>query len=250
MKRNIILYIIGFLIISSSLTAQKSTITFQSEDGVLITADLYLAHEDSAPFILLCHQAGWSRGEYLEIAPKLNALGFNCMAIDQRSGHEVNNIINQTKLAAEEAKKETLYHQAIPDMMAAINFVKKNYSTNNFILWGSSYSSALSLKLGGEHLDLIDGILAFSPGEYFGRYGLGTDYITKSAKNISQPVFITSAKREYSNWKEIYAAIPSVNKVMFLPETEGNHGSRALWEKFEDHKAYWGAVESFLTQFK
>ena len=34
-------------------------------------ADLYIAHDASAPFILLFHQAGWSRGEYLEIAPKL-----------------------------------------------------------------------------------------------------------------------------------------------------------------------------------
>ena len=248
--RKHIYIIIGFLFISTLTFAQKSTITFQSEDGILITADLYLAHEESAPFILLCHQAGWSRGEYLEIAPKLNTLGFNCMAIDQRSGGEVNGIINQTKLEAEKAQKETLYHHAIPDIMAALKYVNKNYPQSSALIqWGSSYSSALSLKLGGDHPDLIDGILAFAPGEYYERYGLGADYITKSAKNITQAVFITSAKIEYSKWKDIYASIPSSKKAYFLPDTKGKHGSSALWEKCEDSPAYWEAVEKFLEQF-
>jgi len=249
MKR-IILTFLFIITASVILHAQKKTITFESKDGIPITADLYISYDKSAPFILLCHQAGWSRGEYLEIAPKLNKMGFNCMAIDQRSGGEVNEVINQTKIAAEKAGKELLYHHAIPDMKAAIQYVKKNYTDATFILWGSSYSSALSLKLGGDYNDVIDGVLAFAPGEYFERAGLGGDFITKSAKNITQPVFITSAKNEHKYWKDIYAAIPSSKKASFLPETEGNHGSRALWEKFDDHQAYWKAVTAFLEQFK
>jgi hypothetical protein len=37
--------------------------------------------------------------------------------------------------------------------------------------------------------------------------------------------------------------------VKFLPNSTGNHGSRALWEKFDDHDAYWKSVKEFLTQF-
>ena len=72
------------------------TVHFDSADGLKITADLYLSHDKSKPFVVLCHQASWSRGEYREIAPKLIALGFNCMAIDQRSGNEVNDVKNET----------------------------------------------------------------------------------------------------------------------------------------------------------
>jgi len=69
------------------ISSDFKTITFPSSDGVKITADLYILHTDkNTPFIVLFHQAGFSRGEYREITPKLNRLGFNCMAIDQRSG--------------------------------------------------------------------------------------------------------------------------------------------------------------------
>jgi hypothetical protein len=70
-------------------------ITFTSSDNVIITADLYIIYEKSAPFIILFHQARSSRGEYIEIAPRLNELGFNCMAVDQRSGGSMNKIENQ-----------------------------------------------------------------------------------------------------------------------------------------------------------
>ena len=39
------------------------TVTFKASDGIRVTADLYMAHESSAPFIILYHQAGYSRGE-------------------------------------------------------------------------------------------------------------------------------------------------------------------------------------------
>ena len=75
----------------STYAALKDTIRFPSEDGLMVTADLYIEkNEKDAPFIILYHQAGWSRGEYAQIAPRLNALGFNCLAVDLRSGGKVN----------------------------------------------------------------------------------------------------------------------------------------------------------------
>jgi len=60
---------------------------------------------------------------------------------------------------------------------------------------------------------------------------------------------VTSAKSEYDNWKSIYAQIDS-KKSYFLPETEGKHGSKALWDNNPNHAAYWTAVKTFLTQFQ
>ena len=239
--------IIAFFLLLTSSFAQ--TITFPSEDSLTITADLYVKHE-KAPFIVLFHQAGWSRGEYKEIAPKLNDLGFNCMAVDQRSGGSINDVVNETAKLAAKKKLSDTYVDALPDMLAVIKYVKKNYSPQTLIGWGSSYSSALILKLAGDYPDLVDAVLSFSPGEYFEKSGKTSDWITGSAKNIECPVFITSAKGEKQRWTSIYNAIKSGKKEMFVPETEGNHGSRALWKKFEDSKEYWKAVEKFLEKLK
>lgn len=123
---------------------ETETLTFPSKDGITITADLYSPNPDISPFIILFHQAGWSRGEYLEIAPKLNAMGFNCMAIDQRSGNEVNGIKNQTKIEADKLNKPTEYMDAMPDLEAAIEYVSNKYSESKLIIWGSSYSSSFA----------------------------------------------------------------------------------------------------------
>ena len=143
------------------------TINFKADDGITVTADLYMEHESDAPFIILYHQAGYSRGEYREIAPKLNALGFNCMAVDQRSGDQVNGIINQTHKDALAANKPTKYLDALPDIEAAYLYAKFSVKPKKIILWGSSYSAALMFYMGSEHHNNVSGILSFAPGEYF-----------------------------------------------------------------------------------
>ncbi|WP_083414297.1 alpha/beta hydrolase [Maribacter sp. 1_2014MBL_MicDiv] len=236
--------IFSFVLSLSSICmfAQK-TIDFPSKDGLLITADYY-KDKGSETFILLFHQAGWSRGEYKEIAPKLNTLGYNCLAIDQRSGGAVNSVTNQTNQRAVAAGKETTYLDAYQDIEATVAYVKKAYSPKKIIIWGSSYSSSLVLKYAGDHPDQIDAAMAFSPGEYFGK----DDFIKNSAAHIKVPTFITSAQNEQDNWAAINQAIPTTTKVTYVPATAGNHGSRALWEKFEDNNGYWNAVKNFLKQ--
>lgn len=223
------------------------TIQFPAEDGLLVTADLYQWHDEDAPFIVLFHQAGWSRGEYKEIAPKLGKMGFNCMAVDQRSGKAVNKVINETAKMASNKKLKTSYVDALPDMRAALRLVKTRYPDAQRIAWGSSYSSALVLVLAGTEPELMDVVLSFSPGEYFSKLGKGKDYVTKAASAIKKPVFITSAKNEHKSWKAIFAAIPSTKKQSYLPDTKGNHGSRALWAVQKDSDDYWMAVNTFLT---
>ncbi len=225
---------------------EPEVITFPSSDGVTITADLYAPHGKEAPMILLFHQANWSRGEYKEIAPKLNAMGYNCLAVDLRSGGKINNITNETRNDALAKYKSTQYVDALPDIIASVKYAKKNLANGKLILWGSSYSSSLVLKVGSEMPEAVDAILAFSPGEYFTAQGKPRDYITSSMYSLSQPVFFTSAHNEKSNWWGMYVAVSGSQKQFFWPSSTGNHGSRALWSKFPDSKEYWEAVKSFL----
>jgi len=236
------------LIISSltSFSQEKEHITFPSGDGIILSADLYLTHEKSAPFIILFHQARWSRGEYLEIAPRLNQLGYNCLAVDLRSGGEVNGIKNLSFVAAEKAMKPTQYIDAYQDIEAAVKYAKQYFAEGKLIGWGSSYSSALVLRYAGDNPEKLDGVLSFSPGEYFKSQGKSATYITEGAAKINKPVFITSARGEKNSWWKIYENIPEGQKQFYLPETPGNHGSKALWSKFGDSLRYWDAVEKFL----
>lgn len=226
------------------------TVRFPSEDGLLIEADLYMAHPKTAPFIVLFHQASWSRGEYREIAPRLVAMGFNAMAIDQRSGNAVNGVDNQTYRRARAARKKVGYVDALPDLRAALRHARSHYARGKLIAWGSSYSSALVLRLAGTEPTLADATLAFAPGEYFRKYGKSGTWIREAAARIKKPVFITSAREEHKNWAAIFAAIPAKAKTSFVPRSAGNHGSRALYKKFADSDDYWKAVRAFLDRVK
>lgn len=218
------------------------TITFKANDGTSVTADLYMAHKADAPFIILYHQAGYSRGEYRSIAPQLNAMGFNCLAVDQRSGDKVNGVINETHKGAVASKLPTEYLDAIPDMEAAYLYVKYSIKPDKIILWGSSYSAAILFYLGSVHHKNLSGILCFAPGNYF---KINNKELKTFAARITCPVFVTSAKSEFKNWNSIYDQIRS-DKSYFLPESEGKHGSKALWSDNPSHQEYWAAVTKFL----
>ena len=224
-----------------------TTVTFPTTDNLTVTADLYWTGDANAAFILLFHQADYSRGEYLEIAPKLNALGYNCLAIDQRSGGGVNDIINETYKAAKAAGLPTSYTDAYVDLQSALRYVESTYAPRKLIVWGSSYSSSLALILASQHPDEIAAVLAFSPGEYF---KLDGKKVADYAANITQPAFITSAKSEGKSWRGIADQIKSAGSVFFVPEGNGRHGSSALFEKTANSAEYWTAVEQFLASLK
>lgn len=195
--------------------------------------------------IVLFHQAGYSRGEYRPIAPRLNQLGFNAIAVDARSGEAVNGVGNETAASACEGGKPTTYLDAQADLRAAVAEARKR-SQGKLIIWGSSYSSSLVLVL-GEELH-ADGVLAFSPGEYFDDLGKSKTWVADSAKSLTMPVFITSAKSEIGEWKPIAAGIAKVTG--FEPTTDGHHGSSTLWPTQPDNAAYWTAVTEFLATLK
>ena len=216
---------------------------FPAGDGVTVTADVYMPHPATAPMIVLFHQAGYSRGEYRTIAPKLNELGFNTLAVDARSGEATEGVGNETAASACKLGKPTSYIDAIADLKAAVAQAR-TLATGKVVIWGSSYSSALVLVLGAELK--VDAVLAFSPGEYFDDLGKSKTWVADSAKPLAVPVFITSAKDEAKEWAPIAAAIDPAKLTTFVPATAGHHGSSTLWPTQPDRDAYWTAVTAFL----
>ena len=237
---------ITLLLITLHFFAQEK-VQFTAKDGVNITGDYYPNASANAPLILLFHQAGYSRGEYKPIAAKLNALGFSCLAIDQRSGNKVNGVENMTKKEAVKLGKPTKYPDAFADLEASLKYAQSQLKQEKVIIWGSSYSSSLVFILASKYPKQVRGLLSFSPGEYFKFEGKKVEDFSKKVKC---PVFVTSARGEANSWKEIYANVTS-KKTSFLPtDHKGFHGSKALWDEKEGNEAYWNTVTEFLMQFK
>lgn len=235
--------VILFALSSNSVHSQQK-ITFTAKDGLVITADLYFGSTQN-PYIILLHQAGYSRGEYKEIAPKLVNLGYNCLALDQRSGDEVNFVKNETATRAKEKNLAGNYLDALPDIHAAIDYVKQK-TNKPIVLWGSSYSASLSLIVACDELK-VGALIVFSPGEYF----QPNDFVKSKISKLSIPVLALSSKAEYPTMVEMLSAVPKKLVTTFKPSTdEGKHGSKALWESNPSNKEYWMAVTMFFSKLK
>lgn len=238
---SLVILVLNSLLVNAQ-QASKQTVSILSANDITLTADLYLLDDADAPFIILFHQARYSRGEYIESAKKFNGLGYSCLAVDQRSGKEVNGVQNLAAKQAEEKGVGTNYEDALPDLEAAISFVKEKYAPKTLYLLGSSYSASLVIVLSTKIVG-ISGVLAFSPGEYFKIEG---KQIKEFAHEALCPVFVTSAKNEITKWEGIYNALPNSLAYDFKPKGEGKHGSKTLWESTPENEEYWIAVREFL----
>ena len=227
--------------------ANYETILLETSDGLTIKDDVYEVDQTDASVILLFHQARFSRGEYCSIAPRLNELGFTCIAIDQRSGDKVKGVKNDTYIKASKLEMGTEYIDAYPDLELLLAHAKKTYPDQNILVWGSSYSASLAMVLATQHPEDVSAVLAFSPGIYFEVKGKS---ISEYATRIKCLVFMTCSREEVPSRMGIFNRIQHESKVFFKPEIEGYHGSKALWPENKGNEIYWGAVEAFLSSIK
>jgi alpha-beta hydrolase superfamily lysophospholipase len=217
------------------------TLQFKSKDGLLITADFYSV-EQSKNLILLCHRSHCNRGEYRETAPKLNKLGFSCLAIDQRSGMKVFGVINETSALAKQNGLATGYLDAKQDIESAVNYAYELNDKRPIIILGSSYSASLALLISTE-TDRIKAVVVFSPGEY-----LKDVKLAEEIKSLAKPIFATGARKEIGEASKVLRFVNSKHITLFKPKVDGFHGSKTLWESVEGHETFWASLEPFLSK--
>jgi len=220
----------------------KREVTFFSEDGLEITADLYFVSKEF-PYVLLFHQDGYSRGEYNDIAEKILNLNYNCLAVDLRVGEEVNYIENETAKAARLNNYPNDFLDSEQDIIAAIEYAYTRSDTS-VILFGSSYSAALCLKVSINN-PKVHAVIAFGTGEYFEE-----EFSLKGQINkLKKPVFVATNDAEYSFVSEIFESATSEYITIFKPhDGKGAHGSKALWETSINNKEYWLALLMFFSK--
>ncbi|HKW87206.1 MAG TPA: alpha/beta fold hydrolase [Candidatus Acidoferrales bacterium] len=248
--RSLIVLLLAALFVSAfaeSARAQQP-VSFVSADGLKIHAVYYPAPGASAPIVLLLHQAGSNHWEYALVAPRLVHAGFSCLALDQRAGGDMWGHKNET---AAQLARSADYLDALGDLEAALAWARKQDPSRKVIFWGSSYSASLVFLLAAKHPGEIAGLLSFSPGEYFEDKHLVRD----AAAKVNIPVFVDSAKSddEEEKARAIFDFVPDTkDKVQFLPQIAGVHGSSTLRDDRNPLGAAenWKAVLDFLQQFR
>lgn len=239
-----ILFIAGYIFFCVAGIYSQQLVHFPADDGVTVYADLYNVN-DTFPFILLFHQEEASRGEYLETAPRLNKLGFNCLAVDLRNGREMNYVRNETFYHLPDTLPKLVKSQAEKDIRAAVQYISEKYP-GDIILMGSSMSATLALKVAGAD-SMVSAAIAFSPGEYF----LPSYSLKQDLASFDKPLFVAGSSREYAFLKEMVSQLPAESFEVFQPENgEGLHGSRSLWKASSTRDEYWLALLLFLRNLR
>lgn len=232
----------SILLFANYISNSQDVVTFTASDSLTVTANLYEVDEKS-PYIVFFHQAGYSKGEYKVTAVKFLKLGYNCLAVDLRSGGGVNFVQNETANLAKEKGLPTTYIEAEKDILAAIDYVWAK-SKKPMILFGSSYSASLAMRVAKGN-SKIKAVIAFSPGEYF-----QPDMVMKDQfANYDKPVFVACSQREFSYMNELLANIPENLKTVFKPQDgQGEHGSKSLWQSCPSNKEYWLALFMYFKK--
>jgi dienelactone hydrolase len=238
--------IAGLGLVPKVAAPAPGAVTFGTTDGVTVYAASYAGPSPKAPVILLFHQAQSSRSEYAPIAPRLVALGYNVLAIDQRSGGDLYPPFNET---VQHLGRSADYLEVLPDMDGALSWAKRTYPGAPVIAWGSSYSAALVFAFAAKHPHDLAAVVSFSPGEYF----TDKQYVEKAARRVTVPVFIDSASTstEEAAARAIFDALRSSEKVDYVPKT-GIHGSSTLRDDRDPAGAAenWQAVTDFLARLR
>lgn len=226
------------------LSIGQKQIAFFSEDSLSITADLYVQDKDF-PYVVFFHQAGSSRGEYREIAPRFLKMGYNALVVDLRSGKESNFVQNQTAAKANELNLAREMIDARQDIRAATQYAQQLSNNQAVLVFGSSYSASLVLEEATRD-SLINAVIAFSPGEYFRGHS-----VKNSIEGLSIPFFVSGSQAEKNYIQDLVSLTASPRGTIFIPENGfGKHGASSLWNSNENASEYWLALVMFVRSLE
>ena len=223
-------------------------ISFYTSDSIKIFGDLYVSDKSKA-VILLFHQGGSNaRAEYAPIIPRLLEDGFNILAIDQRQGGQYFGGYNRTiaNVPTYNYSDTYTYCDAYNNLESALDFVIEKDFTGKKILWGSSYSATLSIKLAHERQQEVDAVLAFSPASGKPMEGCNPEpYL----ENLAVPLLFLRPRSELQSERSQnqLELVKSYNHQTYVSE-HGVHGSSMLVESRTGHSVAetWKVVMEFI----
>lgn len=215
-------------------------VKFNTPDGRIVVGNLYEVGQEK-PIILLGHQAGTNKYEYADIAPKLNAMGYNALAIDLSgegtfAGHNNETLDKGSDVGND---RQIIQKRTGQELNTAVDYLHEKYK-RNVIVWGSSLSANFAILVAAKNKH-TKAAISFS--------GLANQ-LANVLPQIEKPLFLTGSKEEAPRLQQLLSENASQsNIVVFIPKSKGGHGSRVLWNGQPYAEEYWSAVKSFLNQF-
>lgn len=224
---------LGLLLPALAFAAEP--VVLHSSDVVTIHGTLSQASPHNDKVLLLFHQARANRHEYDSLIAGFNKLGYDTLAIDQRSGGDLFGGHNETVQAL---GKSVGYLDAAPDLDAALAWARGRHY-DKIVAVGSSYSSTLVILLAAKHPPGLTALASFSPGEYFNDKNM----IKNAAAKVTLPFYITTDPDEAANVTEVVRKAHGSNIVHYQPKN-GVHGASTLVEA-RDPEGYMANLKSF-----
>jgi len=176
--------------------APAEEVTFTTDDGVELHADLEVADEAAdAPVAILLHQYRSDRSSWAPLTDDLLDLGINVLAVDQRGHGE------STRQAGQELRVEAIptedfaevVLQGPLDVQAALAFLEgRGLATRQVLLVGASYGCTVAL-LAAEEVDGLAAVVLLSPAA--GYFGID---VRERIDAVGGPVLAFSAQEDRS----------------------------------------------------
>jgi len=224
-----------------AIELEPAEVSFVTADRGTVYADFYgHAARRSRLLVLMFHQAGSNAAEYAPIAPRILGFGFDCLAVDTRSGGFKFLRNNRTVMARGGSAG---FDEVYADMEAALRWATQNKGYDGVVAWGSSYTAALVFRLAAEHRE-VRAVISFSPGEHLGE----GEPVRAYASRVTVPIFVTSAPGvEVGEAARIVDSAVSAHVSQFVPSA-GVHGSSALRDDVNPQSSadYWRSLEAFV----
>lgn len=212
-------------------------VTLQASDGDTVYGTLSRAGGHADAILLLFHQADASRHEYDPLVPVFTKMGYDTLAIDQRSGDGLFGGRNET---VDKRGGSADYLDALPDLEGALAWAKAHHYAR-IALVGSSYSSSLAIVLAARHPGDVAAVASFSPGEYFDN---DKNLVKRAAAKITVPFYITTPpEEEEDRVAEVLRDAHGAN-ITHYRQTVGVHGASTLVQA-RDPKGYAANLRSF-----
>jgi len=219
--------------VSATKPAEARSVSFHTEDGVVIVGDYYAPEpksDEKAPIVILLHMNRCDRSTWKPLVPYLHAAGFAVLAIDMR-GHGESLEPKAFNLKQRVEKGDSKLYQAMhQDVAAAYVWLaaQENVDPARFALIGASVGCSVALDYAARDRS-VDAIVCLTPGTNY----LGLDSTGPIRRCESRSILMLTAKAEAGAANELrrIAAQASV-QVMDDGRADGDgqalHGSRML----------------------
>jgi alpha-beta hydrolase superfamily lysophospholipase len=205
---------------------ESKEVQWKTSDQVTVYGDHYPAsHPPGRALLILIHQGdGSAKGDYGPIIPRLLKEGFEVLAIDSRLGGDLFGAANRT--VSRNPAKDWKYCDAYPDLVTALDYAKALIPRRRVIVWGSSYSATLALRLAAERPSDFSAVLAFSPAS---GPPMGECQPVPYAAQVTMPALVVRPRAELdvAMRREDFEAFRKQGHQT-LVANPGAHGSSAL----------------------